>query len=218
MRDLDIKDLYNTYLRIYRKKQNKPYKLRTNWEGIENMAFYKDLLRVKNFLDRNYVVNVEDFFVSPYEIYGEDTTYTLDYYSTLNAVKVYTLYCNKKNSLDPDSDNCIEFILKGLKFMENFCKKHKITLGQYLEFKEKGDIIPSFIMHIKEKNILFYNVLLLKNFEKEIGKIDFSTLKFILGDVASKISIFRSKLYSSKKAKNIAVQGLKIIEKNITTT
>jgi hypothetical protein len=45
--------------------------------------------------------------------------------------------------------------------------------------------------------------------------VDYKTLKFIFNDFLSKISIYRSKFYGSKKGKAISLQGLKIIDKEI---
>lgn len=217
MRDIPVEDIYNTYLRVFRKKQNKPFKRRIDFTNIQTEYFFKDLVRLKSFLDRNYTVNVEDFFASPYEVYEDKSAYTLDYYTTLNASKVYALYCNLKNNLDPDSDACLLIILKGIKFIENFCKQAKIPLDQYLLYKEKDSLIPAFILHLKENNTSIYNLFPFKNFESELSKIDFPTLKFILNDKISKIAFYRTKFFSSVKNKNLSSKGLKIVEKNINT-
>lgn len=215
MRNTDIKDLYNTYLRISRKKQNKPYKLRQNWEGFESSENYLPLLKLKSFFDRNHVVNIEDFFVAPYEVYPEDSFYELNYYNTISAVKVYGIYCNLKNNLEPDSDSQIDQLLRGLKFIRAYCTENKIPLSQYLYHKEEGAIINAFVVHLKEKNISIYNLFPFKDFEKNISSIDFGTLKFILNDIANKISVFRGKFYGSKKCKKLSTEGLKMIEKEI---
>ena len=215
MRDTCVKDIYNTYLKTSRKKQNKPYKLRSNWEGFEETEIYAPLLKLKNFFDRNYIVNIEDFFSAPYEVYEEKTHYELNFYNSLNAVKVYNIYVNKKNSLDPDNDLQVESILRGLKFIKNYCINNKITLDRYLQYKEDAAIINAFIVHLKEKNISIYNLFPFRDFEDIFSKIDFKTMKFILNDIPSKVSYFRSKYYSSKKGKQIALEGLKIIEKEI---
>ncbi|NDD59414.1 MAG: hypothetical protein EBZ47_09285 [Chlamydiae bacterium] len=71
------------------------------------------------------------------------------------------------------------------------------------------------MVHLKEKNISIYNLFPFKNFDKIYSSLDFSILKFILNDLASKVSFFRTKFYTSKKTKNIAILGLKIIEQKI---
>lgn len=215
MRDTDIKYIYNTYLRISRKRQNKPFKLRANWEDFKDSKYYLPVLKLKNFFDRNITVNIEDFFVSPYEVYEEEDFYDLDFYNSLSAVKVYSIYCNKKNQLDLDSDIQIESILRGLKFIEKFCIEKSIKLSEYLTYYEPQATINSFIVHLKEKNISIFNLFPFKDFDKIFSNIDFGTLKFILNDIPHKLSIFRAKFYGSKKGKFIAIKGLKLIEQNI---
>lgn len=215
MRDTNIQDLYNTYLRISRKKQNKPYRLRSNWEGFENDPQYNTLVKLKSFFDRNFIVNIEDFFTAPYEVYEEEGFYDLDFYNSMTAVKVYNIYCDKKNNSEPDSELQQQAVLRGIVFIYRFCLEKKIPLSSYLEYKEPDALVNSFVVHLKEKNISIYNLFSLKNFDKAISRIEFSTLKFILNDVASKISIYRSKFYGSKKTKHISVEGLKAIEKKL---
>jgi hypothetical protein len=215
MRNTDTKHLYNTYLRISRKKQNKPFKLRSNWDGFEETEAYLPLLKLKSFFDRNEIVNIEDFFCAPYEVYQEAAFYDLNFYNTMSAIKVYNIYINKKNSLEPDHDIQIESILRGIKFIKNFCIERKMPLQDYLNYKESSAVINSFIVHLKEKNISIYNLFAFKEFDKVFSKVDYKTLKFIFNDFLSKISIYRSKFYGSKKGKSISLQGLKIIDKEI---
>lgn len=215
MRQTDIKYLYNTYLRISRSKQNKPFKLRNNWEGFEESENFVLITKLKSFFDRNEIVNVEDFFIAPYEVYQEDSFYDLQFYNTINAVKIYNIYCNIKANLDPDSDIQLNSILRGLKFIKTFCLENNIPLNEYLTFKMPGATVNSFVVHLKEKNVNIYNLFAFVDFERVYGKIDQYALKFILSDTYNKISIYRSKFYGSKKNKALAVKGLKLIEKEI---
>ena len=215
MRNTDIHDLYNTYLRISRKKQNKPYKLRVDWNGFEQSEHYIQVLRLKNFFDRNYIVNIEDFFTAPYEVYEENTYYGLDFYNTLAAVKVYNIYCNYRRDMDPDSEVQKNFALKGLKFITKFCIDNRITLSEYIRYTEPEAKVNAFVQHLKEKNISIYNLFAFKDFDKIFSSLDYALVKFILDDIASKISIYRSKFYGSKNLKKISTIGLKAIEKTI---
>jgi len=215
MRNTDIKHIYNTFLRISRQKQNKPFKLRSNWDDFEKSDFYLPVLKLKNFFDRNYTVNIEDYFLSPYEVYEEKTYYDLDFYNTLSAVKVYNIFCGKKNQLDADNEIQVNSILRGLKFIKKFCIEKNISLSDYLNYLEPGAVVNSFIIHLKEKNISVYNLFTFKDFDKIYSRNDFDTLRFILNDLPLKLSILRAKFYNSKKGKSIAINGLKIIEKEI---
>jgi hypothetical protein len=215
MRDTKIEDIYNTYLRISKKRQNKPFKLRTNWENFEQSDYYPTLVKLKSFFDRNYIVNVEDFFTAPYEVYEEEGFYDLSFYNSMTAIKVYGIFCDKKNNLDPDSELQKNSVLRGIVFIYKFCLDKKISLSDYLLFKEQGANVNSFVVHLKEKKISTYNLFPFKNFDKVWSSIDYNTLRFVLDDVASKISIYRSKFYGSKLTKNISITGLKVIEKKL---
>jgi hypothetical protein len=215
MRKVDIKFLYNTYLRISRKKQNKPYKIRQNWDGFETSESYLPILKLQSFFERNSVVNIEDFFASPYEVYPEEGFYDLNFYNSLAAIKVYNIFCSMKNNLDPDTSIQIESLIKGLKFIRDFCIDRHISLRDYLKYKENGAIINAFVVHLKEKNITPYNLFAFMDFDKVYRTIDSSALRFILNDLPSKISIYRGKFYGSKKSKIIATEGLKKIDNDI---
>lgn len=216
MRETKISDIYNTYLRISRSRQNKPYRLRSNFDDFEKSENYLPVLKLKNFFDRNFTVNIEDFFTAPYEVYDEDAYYDLDFYNSLAAVKVYSMFCVKKNQLNPDSELQINSILRGLKFIQNFCTEKRIKLNQYLSHKEPNSLTNSFILHLKDKSVSIYNLFAFKDFQKIYGSLDFEVLRFILGDLPLRVSIYRSQYYGSKKAKQISIIGLKTIEKNIS--
>jgi len=215
MREVDLKHIYNTFLRISRKKQNKPFKLRSNFDSFENDQNYPYVVKLKNFFDRNFVVNIEDFFIAPYEIYQDETYFGLDFYVSQNAIKTYTIFSSHKTSLEPDSDIQIESILRGLKFIKKFCIDNSIQLKDYMQLIEEGNLINTFIIHLKEKNISVYNLFAFNNFEYFLNKTDYQALKFILGDTIARLSYYRTKFYASKKAKQISINGLKLIEKEV---
>jgi hypothetical protein len=215
MRDTDIEFIYNTYLKISRVKQNKPYKLRTDFSDFKNTEHYAPILKLKNFFDRNYTVNIEDFFVAPYEVYEEEGYYDLSFYNSLAAIKVYNLFCNKITQLEPDSDLQVKNIIRGLKFIEKFCSDNKVKLENYLNHKKENSVTNSFIIHLKEKNISIYNLFAFKNFERIYSGLDYEVLRFILKDIPLRISILRAKYYASKIGKNLSIKGLKLIENKL---
>lgn len=215
MRNTDIKEVYNTFLKISRTRQNKPYKLRTDFSSFSETEYYLPVLKLKNFFDRNFTVNIEDFFTAPYEVYEEQDFYDLSFYNSMAAIKVYNLFCNKIIQLSPDSEVQIKNILRGVKHIENYCISNNIPLNKYLYHKQENSITNSFIIHLKEKNISVYNLFAFKDFDKVYSKLDFDVMRFILNDIPLKLSILRGKFYSSTKGKKISITGLKIIEKSI---
>ena len=207
--------IYNTYLRISRSKNNKPFRYRKDFDGFESDKNYLPVLKLRSFFTRNSAVNMEDFFIAPYEIFKNDNGafYDLQFYNSLQAVKVYTIYSKRAMMDDPDSDLQLQKITDGLKFIKNFCVANKILLKDYLNFKSIKT--NDFLLHLKEKNVTIYNLFPFKNLEQILKQYDFELLSFIIGDLAPRISYFRTKYYGSKKANILAKTGLKKIEKII---
>lgn len=208
-----LEDIYNTYLRIQRTKKNLPFKLRRDFSDIQSNENYPTLLKLENFFKRNNYVSLNDFFLAPYEIYQDEQHFNLDFYLSQKAIKVYTLYQKKKIYFDPDSDIQIQFALEGLKFIYGFCKENKIELHNYLNHKTNG--MHTVFVHLKEKNLSIYNCLAFENFQSTVNRENYEVLEFMLGEIISRLSIFRTKFYTSKVCKNTCQGGLKILEKRL---
>jgi hypothetical protein len=209
----NIEQIYNTFLRVSRTKQNLPYKLRKDFSDIQNSEYYPLLLKLENFFKRNQYVNMVDFFEAPYEIYKDEKNFKLDFYLGQKAVKVYNIYQRKKTHSDPDSEIQRKSVIDGLAFIYEFCKENGIELSQYMGHKTNN--MSTVFLHLKEKQISIYNCLVFEDFQKTINSHNYELLEFMLGDIISKISIFRTKLYSSKKCMKIAKEGIKILEKKL---
>jgi hypothetical protein len=208
-----LEDIYNTYLRVQRTQKNLPYKTRKDFSNIQTEEFYPTLLKLENFFKRNGYVNLNDFFVAPYEIYSDEKHFDLNFYLSQKAVKVYSLYQKKKIYLDPDSKIQIDFALSGIKFIYKFCRDNNLQLGDYMEHMTNN--LNTVFVHLKEKNISVYNCLAFENFQSIINRQNYEVLEFMLGEIISRLSIFRTKFYSSKTCKKVCVNGLKIIQKNL---
>jgi hypothetical protein len=209
----DIENIYNTYLRISRGKRNLPYKNRKDFSNITDDEKYPTLLKLENFFKRNSYVNLNNFFEAPYELYTDEKYFDLDFYLTQKAIKIYNLYQKKKTYMDPDSDIQIKSVKDGLLFIYGFCKKNELSLEEYLTHKTNS--MNSFFLHLKEKEISIYNCLAFANFQKVVNENNYEILEFMLGDIVSKISIFRTKFYASNKCKKISHDGLKILKETL---
>lgn len=210
--DFLIDKIYNTYLRVSRTQKNKPFRYRKNFEDFEKEENYLPVLKLKSFFARNPQIKMEDFFLAPYYIFpdSKESYYDLKFYNSLQAIKTYSLFNKKLMMEDPDSDIQLSKIKEGLAFIKSFCIEKNIPLGQYLHYKSEKT--HDFLIHLTEKNISLYNLFLLKDFEKVIRTYDFELLSFILKELASRISHYRSKFLASKKAKLLCSEGLKKIE------
>lgn len=204
-----LENIYNTYLRISRSKKNLPYKIRKDFSDIQNNENYTTLLKLENFFKRNSYVNMNDFFEAPYLVYEDEKDFNLNFYLSQKAIKIYSLYQKKKTYLDPDSDIQKKSVLNGLEFIYNFCKNNKIELSDYM--KHKTNAMNTVFLHLKEKNVSVYNCLAFPDFQKTVNEQNYELLEFMLGDIISRLSIFRTKFYASDKCKKISIEGLKIL-------
>lgn len=208
------KHIYNTFLKISRSKSGLPYRLRKQWEGFETSESYPYVLKLKNFFSRNNSVDMNDFFNAPYTIYPGESGFDLKYYSSQNAIKVYSLAMKRNLLLPPDDNYHLNQIARGLKFIQKFCYYKLLKVEDYLKFKE--GVQSAFVTHLKERKISVYNLFAFDKFDTMLNQNDPDLLRFTLGDIYDNIAIFRTKYLSSKSAKYLATTGLKKISKNLS--
>lgn len=204
--------IYNTYLKFSRGKLGMPYRVRKHWDGFETSTAFPKINKLKNFFLRNNCVNIDDFFTAPYTVYPGESGFDLDFYSSPKAIKVYSLYVKKQMQLSPDDNFHLNHIFKGFKFILNFCKLNSIQVKDYIRFKE--GVQNSFIIHLKERKISVYNLFGFEGFEKYFYSNDPDIVRFTIGEIYDQIPLFRTKFLSSKKAKQLIVEGMKKILKN----
>lgn len=91
--------IYNTWLRVTRTSQNKPFRLRKNFTNL-NESTNLSLLKLESFFQRNKTIDMDDFFVAPFKLYDDTSNMPLSFYTTLKAIKVYKnfkKYIEKQN-------------------------------------------------------------------------------------------------------------------------
>lgn len=209
----NVESIYNAYHRIQRKRKGLPYKFRKDFSDIQNNEKYATLLKLEQFFKRNQYININDFFESPYDLYVDEDYFKLEFYLTQKAIKAYNIYQKKKVFSDPDSDIQRKFVLDGWKYIYDFCIQEKISLDKYMS--HKTNLLNTVFIHLKEKNISIYNCLVFDNFQKTVNSQNYEILEFMLGDLISKIPIFRTRFYSSKRCKNLAHGGFKILKEKL---
>jgi hypothetical protein len=205
--------IYNVFLKTSRSKSGLPYRLRKQWHGFEDSPQYAQVLKLRNFFERNRSVDVAEFFEAPYTIYPGESGFDLDFFSSQKAIKVYTLSLKKKMLLDADDSYHLQCIVRGLKFIQAYCHKKALSLDQYL--KQREAVQSEFIVHLKERRISIYNLFAFVEFDKHLRQHDPDLLRFTLGDLYDGIPILRTKYLNSKIAKKVAETGLKKIEQNL---
>ena len=143
------KNIYNTYLRISRTRNNLPYKLRKDFNNFQDNENYVFVKRLGIFFNKFPHIRLEEFFNAPYEMYHDDDIFDLKFYTSPKATKMYGLYVKKKDDQDPDSEDQIKYIKSSLLFIFQYCKENQIDLDQYLQ-RKSGDV-NTFIVHLRER-------------------------------------------------------------------
>jgi hypothetical protein len=201
------KRIYNKYLAISRSSVNKPFKLRKDFTKFEEDKNYIHVHKLSYFFKKYPHVDQDDFFKAPYDIYTDtDTVFDLKFYTSQRALKVYTMYIQKRRVQHPDTDDQLFSIKKSLEYILTFCTKNKISVSEYTDHAT-GDI-PTYIKHIKHGNVNVYTMFGFANFESTLKSVPVDILKFTLGDIYQNIPRLRTNFQSSKLAKVFISAGI----------
>jgi hypothetical protein len=205
------KHIYNKFLAISRSIKNKPFKLRKDFANFEENENYIYVKKLSLFFKKYPNIVVDDFFTAPFKIYNNDSdgSYDLKFYTSQKALKIYTIYQTKKQDELPDKNNQLFFIKQSLNFILKFCKGNNIEVSDYIGHMTND--INSFILHLKERKISVYVLFGFTDAEKILNSIGPDMLDFIFKDLKNKMAIYRTRYYTSKKAKLLVKHGLEKI-------
>ena len=206
------KQIYNSYLYASRSVKNQPVKLRQNFDKIDSKTEVA-LKKLSIFLSKYNYINYNDYFISPYKVYGSDNYFDLQFFNTRKAIKCYSLYCKEKEVQNPDSENSIETLKECLRFVYNYCCERKITLSKYKSNIET-ETIPVVFKHLKNHKINFYTLHALK-MDSIIKEQDKEVIDWLINDFTQLYSNTRLKYIASKVLKDKARRGIKIIEEQL---
>ena len=211
------KYIYNTYLRVHRSSQNKPFKYRKNFTDFKENESYVFIKRLGTFFKKFNHINIQSFFDAPYKLYpDDDSIYDLKFYSSPRAIKVYSLYMKHLDQSDPDNNYHITFVKDSLMYIFKFCRDQRIQLNEYIKHKT-GDI-PTFILHLRDRYISIYSLFEFDDFEKMLYNIPDERLNFTIGEnFISSLANYRSRYYTSIKNKQITKEGIYKIQKLLLT-
>jgi hypothetical protein len=206
------KNIYNTYLKVSRSRQNLPYRFRKDFTDFVDTDKYVYIKRLGSFFNKFPHIDMDNFFEAPYDIFEDQGSYDLKFYTTPKAVRMYGLYIKKINDMAPDSDIQIEFIKKSLMNLYTFCRDNNHTLDQYTQHKIND--IHVCIMHLRERKVSIYVLLCLPNFDQVIGSYPQSRLEFTLGKkFANELAHSKIRLYNCKRVREVCKDGLSKIKK-----
>lgn len=210
------KELYNTYLAVSRTARNQPFTPRKNFDRFEDSQEYLYIHKINEFLTSYPQILPKLFFKAPYELYKDKEYIDLKFYTTGNAIKVYTIYMNQLQEESPDSEYQIQFIKNSLRFIGMFCIENKIPIEEYI--LHSGGVTYTWMKHIKERKISIYVMFNFSNLFDIIHSIPKDEIDLLLGNIINEISIYKNRYDTSKQARHIIVEGFKRLKNLIDNT
>jgi len=207
MTDIE-KVIYNNFLEVSKKVNNKPVKYRKNFDNFPDEN-YIIINKLSSFFYKFKHLKIKDFFEAPYFVYDENY-FDLKFYLGPKAIKAYTLYNDKFLLNNPDDGKTLSKMQGSIKFIYNYCKEKNINIKDYLTIKEGEYNV--FLKHIKNRDVIIFTLFAFNNFEKVLGSID-TEIKTMYSSNFSRLNYIRTKYYSSSKAKKI-INKFKIFVEN----
>ena len=207
MTDIE-KVIYNNFLEVSKKVNNKPVKYRKNFDNFPDEN-YIIVNKLSSFFYKFKHLKIKDFFEAPYFVYDENY-FDLKFYLGPKAIKAYTLYNDKFLLNNPDDDKTLLKMQESIKFIYNYSKEKDINIKDYLSFREGEYNV--FLKHIKNRDVIIFILFAFSNFEKVLGSID-TDIKTMYSSNFSRLNYIRTKYYSSSKAKKI-INKFKIFVEN----
>ena len=203
------KNIYNQYLAVSRSSQGKPFKLRKRFDDLDDHKT-ACLKKLSLFFNKFKHVDMNDFFAAPWKIYSDQPNIDLSFYVSQRALKVYTLYKQRKATTKPDAEEQLYDMKKSMQYILKFCNKNKINIDQYIEHKTNN--IYTFVDHLRQHQVNIYVLFGFENFESNLRKCDWEHVKFMLGDIVDHLDNFRTNYLTSSRAKNFVQLGINKIK------
>ena len=119
------------------------------------------------------------------------------------------------DQLDPDTDYHIQFTKDSLMNIFKFCRDNNFQIQDYIKHKT-GDI-PTFVMHLRNREVSIYTLFGIDGFETYLRKVPNNRLDFTIGEnFTFLLEKYRTRYYTCIKSKEITKLGIKKIEKLLT--
>lgn len=205
------KEIYNTYLKVSRGSQGKPYTIRKDFSNFETHDQYPYIFKIGNLLKKLPHIGIVDYITAPYKVYTHDAdhVYPLEFYATLKGIACYKQYMKLKEMESPDNPDQLEFITKSFRFMLKFCKENNLTFMEYFDYSV--GFTPEWLKHYAERKISIYSVLDIPHIYDRIVSIPGEQRKILLGDIDDRFFKIKEMYTKSKTAKVLVKKGTAIL-------
>jgi hypothetical protein len=207
------KNLYNTYLRVSKTAENKPFTFRKDFSDMDDSVILS-LKKISNLFIKYPHITPDDYFLAPYKVYINSEHFPLDYYAGMGAINSYSLYMKQIQELPPDSDIQLEFIRKSLKHLGSFCIKNKINIEQYPKFK--SGLTYEWMKQVKKHEISIYVLMEFSEINNIIESTPEDERELFLGSLGKYYMGYKAKYIQSETAKLLVKEGIKRIKKIIS--
>jgi len=205
------KQIWNTFIVSGRRAQNKPFTLRKDFSKFDD-ASYILLKKLHAFFNKYPYINMSEYFMAPYKYYGPVGYFDLQYFTTVKAIKCFSLYQRQKETQDPDNDDTINECKAACSFIYKFCVDNNLTLEEYKTYTSGS--VPDLLQHLKDHRINFYTIHGL-NCEKSINRVEVDILNFIIKDFTDILNNTRINFQKSSKLKHVIRKAFAIIENKL---
>ena len=207
------KDIYNSYLYATRTAQGKPTRFRKDFSKLKDEDFVA-LKKLSAFFVKHNHINYRDWFAAPFSVYSKDEWFDLRFFNSRKALKCYSIFMKDKEVSNPDTDENVEAVKDGFRYIAKFCILNNLTIDEYQTHYTNN--MPTCLLHLQEHRLNFYTLHAL-NVETTIKQIETDVLNFIVKDFKSIFAQTRTKFYGSKilksKAKETKDKVKEIVEK-----
>lgn len=192
-----IKNIYNSYLKTSRGKQNKPFKFRKNFDGFDEEDKFVYCKRLERFFTKYPYINMDEFFEAPFELF-EDFKPQLKFYASLQAVKCYNIVDKRKQNLHPDTNYQIQFAKRSFSFIISYCINNNLKFEEYIQDKS---IPERWVKHLKTKKINIYSLMAYPTLREKIENLCPDIAELYLGSFYTNYYNYRRTYMNSKKMK-----------------
>lgn len=211
--------ILNSYLESVAKTNAKKF------TPLIKVNFIKDetkilLEKLEAFFKKQKHINIPIFMNAPFKMAKDVKRIPLSFYLTKNAIGLYFVYLSALDVENPDYEDNFELILKGIKFVKDFCIEKNISLLDYLNYTD--GVTYSWGVHLLSRDITLYNILAFSHFGINvymlINKMAVDERELFLNEYSDKLSEFMRKFNNSDKTIKTLIRGYKKIEKLQNTT
>jgi len=208
---------FNKHLAVSRTEKNKPFKLRKDFADIANTDKHKFLKRIATLITKHPEINLDLFFRAPYKLYPDVQYFGLDYFSTMRAIKAYTIY--KKQVFVQDPDSQIEHVKNSLQFIAHFCIENHIHFYQY-PYHRNTDLF-TWMQHYKQNKINVYSVMEFPNIFSSVKSLAEDIQKIFVSEFVEQFQTLYTSYNKSQKLKPYVQKAIPVlsnfIERQLTS-